>query len=201
MALLISAPLAVTVAVAGIMAGSASAGTARHAAAAGTVTLRTLVANVIVRTGPALSARVTGHIMRRGTRVRIACYADGSLLAGNPVWYRLSSPVRGYVTSYYMDSHYDPVAGVARCPAPGFSRAYHVLVAGVHIRFWPTASSTRLATLGRAGTTVTVNCYTFGQSIGGDRVWYHVISPKRGFIAGSHLNTGRDPAHGIPACW
>jgi hypothetical protein len=201
MALLISAPLAVAVAVAGIMAGSASAGVTRHTAVARTVTLRTLVANVRVRTGPDLSARVTGHIKRRGTMVRIACYSDGSLLAGNPVWYRLSSPVRGYVTSYYMNSHYDPVAGVARCPAPGFSRAYRVLVAGVHIRFWPSATSTKLATLGRVGTMVTVNCYTFGQSIGGDRVWYHLTSPKRGFVSGSHLNTGRDPAHGIPACW
>jgi hypothetical protein len=100
-----------------------------------------------------------------------------------------------------MDSHYDPVRGVSRCQAAPFSRTYRIIVKGVHIRFWPTAFATKLATLGRVGSTVTVNCYTYGEDISGDRVWYHVTRPMSGFVAGSHLNTGRDPAPGIPACW
>ncbi len=201
LAMLIATPVAGTVVVLASMAGPASAGVHRHAVPSRAVTLRTLVAKVQVHSGPTFSSRVTARIMRPGTAVKIDCYAEGSRLAGNPIWYRVSKPVLGYVTSYYMDSHYDPMAGVARCKAQRFSRTYHVLVSGVHIRFWPTASSARLRTLGRVGAKVTVNCYTLGQSIQGDRVWYHVTRPIGGFIAGSHLDTGRDPAHGIPACW
>jgi hypothetical protein len=201
LAVLIAAPVVGTVVVLASMAGPASAVVHRHAAPSGAVALRTLVARVQVHSGPTFSSRVTARIMRPGTRVKIDCYAEGSRLAGNPIWYRVSKPVLGYITSYYLDSHLDPMAGVARCQAQRFSRTYHVLVPGVHIRFWPTASSARLRTLGRVGTSVTVNCYALGQSIRADRVWYHVTRPMDGFISGSHLNTGRDPAHGIPACW
>jgi hypothetical protein len=165
------------------------------------VTLTTLVGGVAVRGKPSLTAGVTGRIRKSGTRVTIACYARGARIAGNPIWYRLSSPVRGYVTSYYMDSHYDPVAGVARCAPALFSRTYHTLVPGVHVRYWPTALATRLATLGRAGSKVTVTCYVIGQRVSGDAVWYHVTRPVSGFVAGNHLNTGRDPAYQIPRCW
>jgi hypothetical protein len=185
----------------GLAARTATAGVYRHAKPIRWVTLQTLVANVSAHSGPGPNYRVTGRIKRRGTNVRIACYAYGRSVAGNPVWYRLSGPVRGYVTSYFVDSHVDPAAGVQSCSSRPFSRTYRTIVKGVHIRYWPTAGSTRLMTLGRAGARVAVNCYTFGQSAGGDRVWYHVIEPMNGFVAGSHLNTGRDPARGIPACW
>jgi hypothetical protein len=179
------------------------------------VTLATLVAGIAVHSKPTMSSGVTGRISRRGTRVTIDCYVTGSRIAGNPVWYRLSDPVAGFLTSYFADSHYDPVAGVRRCPKvrpkahkhrrahadAQFSRAYRTLVTGVHIRYWPTAMATLLATISRVGSRVTVNCYVLGEMIGRDAVWYHVTSPVSGFISGSHLNTGRDPAYGIPACW
>jgi hypothetical protein len=210
-ALLVGAPAVLAVTVLGV-AGPASAGpaaaglpaAAAHSArpaAARAVVLRTLVARVHVRSGPKVSFRVKATIRRRGTAVTVSCYVDGTRIAGNPIWYRLSRPVKGYVTSYYMDSHYDPVRGVSRCQTAPFSRTYRIIVNGVHIRFWPTAFAARLATLGRVGTMVTVNCYTYGENISGDRVWYHVTRPMSGFVAGSHLNTGRDPAPGIPACW
>lgn len=172
-----------------------------HRARARSVTLTTLVAGVAVRTKPALGSRVIARIRKRGTRVTLQCYARGTRIAGNPIWYRLSRPLRGYVTSYYMNSHKDPVAGVARCASGPFGRTYRTLVSGVHIRYWPTAAATRLATLGRPGSKVTINCYVHGQLVSGDAVWYHVIRPVAGFVAGAHLNTGRDPAYKIPACW
>jgi hypothetical protein len=179
-------------------------GTRRTASArrtAGTVTLATLVAGVAVRTKPQVTAHLEGRIKASGTKVKVQCYARGSRVAGNPVWYRLASPVRGFVTSYYLNSHYDPVAGVARCTSPPFRRNYHTLVAGVHIRYWPTAFATMLATLGRMGSKVTVSCYVLGEAISGDDVWYHVTKPVSGFVSGSHLNTGHDPAYRIPSCW
>jgi hypothetical protein len=165
------------------------------------VTLATLVAGVAVRAKPQVTAQLEGRIKTSGTKVTVQCYARGSRVAGNSVWYRLATPVRGYVTSYYLNSHYDPVAGAARCTTPPFSRTYHTLLAGVHIRFWPTAFATRLATLGKMGSKVRVTCYVLGESVSGDDVWYHVSKPVSGFVSGSHLNTGHDPAYQIPSCW
>jgi hypothetical protein len=196
--LLVCAPAAIAVTVLGI-AWPASARPHSHGQVRA-VTLTTLEGNVRVLSGPAGSAAVIGHIASSGTAVTVDCYVYGSSVAGNPVWYRISRPVSGYVTSYYMDSHYDPVQGVQRCPAPQFTRIYHALVAGVHIRYWPAAYAQRMATLARVGARVTVTCYTHGQDIQGDNVWYHVVKPSAGYVAGLHLNTGRDPAPGVPRC-
>lgn len=198
LAMLLCAPTAVAITVIGF-AAPASARSHRHAAAMA-ITLTTLEGNIRVRSGPSITAHVTGHISLSGTAVTVECYTYGSRVAGNPVWYRVSRPVSGYVTSYYMDSHYDPAHGMQRCRAPQFRRTYHALVPGVHIRYWPAAFAQRIATLGRVGSRVTVNCYTYGQNILGDRVWYHVVKPKVGYVAGLHLNTGRDPAPGVPRC-
>jgi hypothetical protein len=216
-ALIVSVPAAMMVIASGA-AGPASAAVhhrpavhhrqVSHRRADATVTLRTLVGQIRVHTQPAIAAKVTGTIRRSGTRVTISCYSRGDRVAGNPVWYRLSRPLQGFVTSYYIDSHYDPVSGVARCaavqhrdPKPSFQRMYRTLVKGVHVRYWPTAMATRLATLGRVGSRVTVDCYVAGQKIDGDAIWYHVTRPVAGFVAGRYLNTGEDPAYGIPACW
>lgn len=172
-----------------------------RASRARTVTLATLVRGVAVRTRPSPSAQLTTRLRQRGTRVAVRCYTLGTRVAGNPVWYQLSSPVRGYVTSYYLSSHHDPARGLVRCAAAAFRRIYHTLVAGVHIRYWPTTLATRLTTLGRMGSKVTVNCYVLGQKVSGDSVWYHSTRPVAGFLAGANLNTGRDPAYKIPACW
>jgi hypothetical protein len=209
--LLVSAAAVLSVVAACCLAGPASAAaqhsTSRLDRQAGYVTLRTLVAGVNVHNTPGPQARRLGRIVRQGTAVVIACYTTGPRVAGNPIWYLLAKPVRGYVTSYYMDSHYDPAAGVTRCadpradPSPQSGRVYRTLVAGVHIRYWPTAFATRLATIQKMGSRVTVDCYVRGESIGGDDVWYHVTAPVAGFVSGAHLNTGHDPAYGIPACW
>lgn len=174
---------------------------AHRAGRARAVTLTTLVRGVAVRSNPAPSAKLAGRIRKRGARVTVQCYAQGARVAGNPIWYQVSRPLRGYVTSYYINSHDDPASGVARCADRPFSRTYHTLVGGVHIRYWPTANSTRLATLRRMGSKVTVNCYVRGQKTSGDVVWYHAVRPEAGFVSGSLLNTGHDPAYKVPPCW
>ena len=181
---------------------------ARHQAAAlhqaertRAVTLTTLVHRLAVRNRPTSASRLAGRIKNRGARVTVSCYTKGARVAGNPIWYQVSKPLRGYVTSYYINSHNDPATGVNPCTDPPFSRTYRTLVGGVHIRNWPTANSARLATLGRMGSRITVNCYVLGQKTGGDSVWYHSTRPKAGFVSGSLLNTGRDPAYKVPACW
>jgi hypothetical protein len=182
-------------------AGPALAATEHHVSRTQEVTLTTLVRGVAVRSKPTSASKLTGRIRQRGASVTVQCYAQGARFGGNPIWYRVSKPLRGYVTAYNLSSHQDPAIGVARCTAATFSRQYHTLVRGVHIRSWPTANSTRLKTLGRMGSKVTITCFVTGQKTNGDSVWYHTVRPLAGFVSGSLLNTGHDPAFKVPPCW
>jgi hypothetical protein len=180
---------------------AADATTSSHSGAAGTLTMRTLVRHINVRGGPSVGSRIVGHTGSAGSRVVVSCYAEGTEVAGNPVWYHLAKPVRGYITSYYTDTHTDPVRGLAKCGTkPVFRRYYHTLGKNLHLRALPRTSGTAVAATGGLGSVVTVTCFTYGQKVGGDRVWYRTLTPERGYIAGRHLDTGHDPAPGVPRC-
>ena len=88
-------------------------------------------------------------------------------------------------------------AQVVRAPS---GVVYKTTVTGLHVRTGPHTSATAVAVLGGAGTKVTVNCYAIGGSVFGDSVWYHIVAPHHGFVAGFYLDTGRDPAAGIRQC-
>jgi len=77
---------------------------------------------------------------------------------------------------------------------------YRTLARGLHVRQRPTTAATVVAVLGPAGSEVVVNCYAFGSSVFGDSVWYHIVQPLHGYVAGFYLDTGRDPAPGIRHC-
>jgi hypothetical protein len=77
---------------------------------------------------------------------------------------------------------------------------YKTTVTGLHVRTGPHTSAAVVAVLGAAGAKVTVNCYAIGGSVFGDSVWYHLVAPHHGFVAGFYLDTGRDPAAGIRRC-
>jgi hypothetical protein len=161
--------------------------------------LRTLVSGLHVHDGPSVYARIVGQVRKRGATMTVTCWAAGTSISGNPVWYRISAPVAGYVTGFYVRTKYDPAAGVRKCAGAGFRRDYWTLNSGLIIRPRPRASG-RVARLGGAGSELAIDCYAYGQAVRGDRVWYQVIAPRRGYVPGLHLNTGRDPAAGVPAC-
>jgi hypothetical protein len=77
---------------------------------------------------------------------------------------------------------------------------YSTLANGLHVRKGPTTAATAVAVLGPAGAEVVVNCYAVGSSVFGDSVWYHIVKPLSGFVAGFYLDTGRDPAPNIRHC-
>ena len=180
--------------------GSASASARPTVRPVHRVVLRTLVAGLRVRQHPDVRARAASRLGRRGTKVTVDCWAPGSLVAGNPVWYHITRPRHGYVTSYYIDTHQDPYLGLVRCGSRSFRREYRALVA--RLRIWSGTSSRYriVGRLGRAGSKVVVSCWTRGENIKGDRIWYHLVRPRAGFVAGLHLDTGHDPAPGVPAC-
>jgi Domain of unknown function (DUF1906) len=83
---------------------------------------------------------------------------------------------------------------------PAVEHAYKTLVASLRVRSAPRTTAAPVAVLGAAGTRVAVDCWALGNSVFGDSAWYHIVAPYTGYVAGFYLNTGRDPAAGIPRC-
>jgi uncharacterized protein YgiM (DUF1202 family) len=162
--------------------------------------LTTRVRGLHVRSHPSNRSALVAKLGKRGTRVTITCWTKGTPVVGNPVWYHLSGPRRGYVTSYYIKTRIAPYPGLARCQSAPAKNRYRSLTDGVRVRTGPSSKFRVLGKLGQAGSKVTVSCWTSGEAIWGDHAWYRLSRPRRGYTAGFHLDTGRDPAHGVPPC-
>ncbi len=55
------------------------------------------------------------------------------------------------------------------------------------------------------GKWMALHCWTYGDVIHGDSVWYHItwvssFDGHSGYVAGYYMDTGPDPAPGIPRC-
>jgi hypothetical protein len=73
----------------------------------------------------------------------------------------------------------------------------------VNQRSAPTSNSGLFGTLSPRQTII-LFCWTYGQSINGDNIWY-LEQPVGGqflgaYVTGYYLDTGRDPAPPIPKC-
>ena len=89
-------------------------------------------------------------------------------------------------------------AGVPACAVR--QRTFRTLHTGLRVRKRPSTSAKIVAVLGTVGSKVTVNCFTHGSTVFGNNVWYHIVKPHNGFVAGFYLGTGGDPAAGIRHC-
>jgi hypothetical protein len=90
----------------------------------------------------------------------------------------------------------------AAAPAPVVSsHVYPTKIAKVHVRSLPSngAGSHVLATLGTAGTKVTVTCVTRVTTAGVTHSWYRMAKPL-GYIAGRNLVLPPHQVTGLPAC-
>jgi len=160
---------------------------------------RTLVTGLAVREAATALSMKRAVLGTAGTKVRIDCFAVGQAVHGDSVWYHITAPKAGLVVGFYLDTGSDPALGIPACLGP-VSHVYRTLVNGLAVRKAPSPSAARRAALGPAGTKVTVRCYTIGQPVGGDHVWYRITAPRAGLVAGFYLSTGRDPATGILRC-
>jgi Bacterial SH3 domain len=77
---------------------------------------------------------------------------------------------------------------------------FRTLHTGLRVRRRPNTSAKVVDVLGVVGSKVTVNCFTHGSTVLGDSIWYHIVKPRDGFVAGFYLGTGGDPAAGIRHC-
>src|ERR1022692_1586624 len=181
---------------AGLLAGPAlaAANPAQAAMApAGGHVYRTLATGLRVRARATTKSKQRGVLGKAGSKVTVNCYTIGQPIVRDSVWYHIVKPKTGFVAGFYLKTGGDPAAGVPRC-------YYRTKVTGLVVRKSATTKSAKVGVLGKAGSRVTVDCYAIGQRIHGDSVWYRITSPKTGYVAGFYLNTGRDPAAGVPRC-
>jgi len=158
----------------------------------------TLINGLHVRKKPTTAAPAVAVLGPSGSRVDVNCFAFGSSVFGDNVWYHIVHPFVGFVAGFYLDTGRDPAPGIPACSR--HRHVYHTLANGLRVRTAPTTAARTIVRLGAAGSHVTVNCFAFGSSVFGDNVWYHIVHPLSGFVSGFYLDTGRDPAPGIPHC-
>jgi hypothetical protein len=158
---------------------------------------RTVVNHLRVRKAPHTAAPVVHVLGAAGTRVSVTCFAVGSSVSGDRIWYHIVAPATGFVAGFFLNTGRDPAAGVPACEV---LHLYRTLVTGLRVRAKPSTSSAVVHVLGAAGSLVVVNCFKTGTPVFKDNVWYHLVAPHFGFVAGVHLNTGQDPAKGVRHC-
>lgn len=128
------------------------------------------------------------RILTRTTGVRVAGTAATAAIAA-----------AGLLPAAPASATSVPTHGLA-AHAPASGHVYRTLVTGLAVRMAATDAAMKRAVLGSAGARVIVRCFALGQPVGGDSVWYDIAAPHTGFVVGFYLNTGSDPAIGIPRC-
>jgi hypothetical protein len=162
--------------------------------------MQTLFGLVRVFASASNHARVESRLIGTGTGISVACWTSGTDYRGIPIWYQVTAPVSGYVPAFNLAAHFSPAPGVPRCLLPAFTAEYYSLEVNLRIRATPSLSSTISGYLISIGSRVTISCYVEGTPIYGDPVWYHALAPVAGYVSGRFLNTGGDPAPGVPRC-
>ncbi len=162
--------------------------------------LRTLFSNVRVFSSASTEAVATGQLGRNGTAASVRCWTTGADYNGDPIWYDISAPVAGYVAAFSMAAHFAPALRIPHCASSAFRAVFNALEVNLRIRAAPSTTAAIDGYLPNIGSKVTVNCYVSGGAILQDPIWYHAIAPVTGYVTGRFLNTGGDPALGVPRC-
>jgi hypothetical protein len=76
---------------------------------------RTTISGLHIHSGPSMSSPANGTLGPAGSAVDVRCWTRGEAVHGHTVWYRVSRPSAGYVTSYFVDTGGDAMAGTPAC--------------------------------------------------------------------------------------
>lgn len=183
-----------------LASSAASAASAPHQHHAASRNMRTLFSSVRVFTSATGRAAVSGTVRGTGTAVSVLCWTTGSYYKDTPIWYEVTSPAAGYVSAFSMNAHFAPAVGMPHCLSPAFRAGFNALEASQRIRTAPSTGASVAGYLGPVGSRVKIDCYVKGSTVFQDPVWYHTVGPQAGYVAGRLLNTGGDPAPGVPRC-
>jgi hypothetical protein len=73
-------------------------------------------------------------------------------------------------------------------------------VPGLKVRTAPNMRARSVAVIGRAGSRILVRCWTRGESIRGNNIWFLTTTPRAGFVPGAFLFPGAHGLRGLPRC-
>lgn len=162
--------------------------------------MRTLFSSVRVFTSATGRAALSGTVHGTGTAVSVLCWTTGDYYKDTPIWYEITSPTAGYVSAFSLNAHYAPAVGMPHCLSPAFRAGFNALETRLRIRSAASTGAPVAGYLGPVGSRVKIDCYVKGSTVFGDPIWYHVIAPRAGYVSGRLMNTGGDPAPGVPRC-
>jgi len=184
-----------------VLASSAAAATqAPHRHKTTGRSLQTLFSSVRVFTSANDHGAVKGRLAGLGTAVGVLCWTSGTYYKDTTVWYEISAPLSGYISAFSLNAHFSPAVGMPHCLAPAFREEFNALEANLRIRKAPSTTASIAGYLGGIGSKVRIDCYIKGAPVFQDPIWYHAASPATGYVAGRLLNSGGDPAPGVPRC-
>ena len=118
---LVTAGAPLVAAMATVMFASPSLAASQSAKAAATVQASsghvygTLAHGLHVRKGPTTAAPAVVVLGPAGTKVTVNCFALGTSVFGDSVWYHIVKPATGFVSGFYLDTGRDPAPGIAHC--------------------------------------------------------------------------------------
>jgi hypothetical protein len=75
----------------------------------------TLITGLHVRRTPSTAAPILAILGPAGTKVAVNCWARGSSVFGDSIWYHITAPHAGFVAGFYLNTGRDPAAGIRRC--------------------------------------------------------------------------------------
>jgi hypothetical protein len=75
----------------------------------------TLITGLHVRKTPSTAAPILAILGPAGTKVTVDCWARGTSVFGDNVWYLITAPHAGFVAGFYLNTGRDPAAGIRRC--------------------------------------------------------------------------------------
>jgi uncharacterized protein YraI len=73
-------------------------------------------------------------------------------------------------------------------------------IPGLNVRAGPTTHSRVVGTLGHSGTEVRIACFTRGEPVHGDTVWYRITQPRAGYVTNYYIRTNADILATTPSC-
>jgi uncharacterized protein YraI len=194
---LLLVPVAAATLTAALMAPAAAA--AAPGVTPASAVIETTHADVTVHRLPDIYSTRLSTIVASGTRITINCWAHGSVVDRNILWYHITSPVahQGYVAAALTSAPTRVPDTVTRCPL--WERTYRTTGGDVFVRTGPGTQHPMIHRIERAGTDVTIICWAQGTPFRNEG-WYLILSPFDGYVAGAYLNTPQTRVPGSPDC-
>jgi len=103
-----------------------------------------------------------------------------------------ASPADEGVRSTCRGAHRSSRLVIALLIVVGTSACESSTVAGLNVRAAPTTASRVVGKLSSAGMSVHVECFTRGQAIHGQTMWYLISEPRRGYVTAYYVRADSD---------